>query len=178
MCAGDGIEPGNGISRKADAWFFETFVLGHSPGYQTYDPRFKLLQLLLRERRRDSRGRGAVSLTRPSTPTRSTAIAHACRRTARAWSIRDFSIGRRSRVASNSAYIMKQQHQELILTDILALFAANPLRPAYRSAPTAPRMILQRLFAGSKARKASSKIGHDSFAFDNEVRSTGHGNAT
>ncbi|MBG0803655.1 ergothioneine biosynthesis protein EgtB [Methylocystis sp. H4A] len=64
----------------------------------------------------------------------------------------------------------EQQHQELMLTDILSLFAANPLRPAYR--PTQPRSIpaprepLRWIdFAGGVY-----QIGHEGkdFAWDNE----------
>jgi len=65
----------------------------------------------------------------------------------------------------------EQQHQELMLTDILALFAANPLRPAYREeAPResgAPPLALHWLeFRGGLA-----DVGHDGFAFcfDNET---------
>jgi ergothioneine biosynthesis protein EgtB len=64
----------------------------------------------------------------------------------------------------------EQQHQELLLTDILALFAANPLRPAYRARrphpvepePPAPRWID---FPGGVR-----LVGHDGqgFAWDNE----------
>ena len=64
----------------------------------------------------------------------------------------------------------EQQHQELMLTDVLSLFAANPLRPAYRptasalhSAPCEPLRWID--FAGGVY-----PIGHQGkgFAWDNE----------
>jgi ergothioneine biosynthesis protein EgtB len=64
----------------------------------------------------------------------------------------------------------EQQHQELLLTDILSLFAAEPLKPAYRDAnpgiavgETAPLDFVS--FAGGVV-----AVGHDGngFAYDNE----------
>ena len=63
----------------------------------------------------------------------------------------------------------EEQHQELILMDILSLFAVNPLSPAYCDAwrpPLAARRALgDAAFAGGQV-----AIGHDGpgFAFDNE----------
>ncbi|MGB0086694.1 MAG: ergothioneine biosynthesis protein EgtB [Rhodomicrobiaceae bacterium] len=64
----------------------------------------------------------------------------------------------------------EQQHQELMLTDCLAAFAGNPLRPAYReeaSSPngTTPAEPLWMAFDGG-----IFPVGHDGegFAFDNE----------
>ena len=65
----------------------------------------------------------------------------------------------------------EQQHQELLLTDILHLFSLNPLRPAYRQRPPAPRLLsavapLQYSACGGGV----FEVGHtgDGFAFDSE----------
>lgn len=63
----------------------------------------------------------------------------------------------------------EQQHQELMLTDVLALFAANPLRPVYKkTTPAAP----QTAGAGfwRQVQGGLYEIGHrgHGFAYDNE----------
>ena len=63
----------------------------------------------------------------------------------------------------------EQQHQELLLTDILHLFSLNPLQPAYREAPPSPKAEPAPLqfVAG---RHGIVEIGHagEGFAYDNE----------
>ncbi len=73
----------------------------------------------------------------------------------------------------------EEQHQELLLTDMLHAFFTNPLRPAYRDEAAAeelPRTALKEQAAGREALKFQSfegglrEIGHDGdgFCFDNE----------
>jgi len=63
----------------------------------------------------------------------------------------------------------EQQHQELLLTDILHLFSLNPLQPAFREALPAPKAepVTLKFIAG---RHGIVEIGHagDGFAYDNE----------
>ncbi|MBX3627264.1 MAG: ergothioneine biosynthesis protein EgtB [Rhizobacter sp.] len=63
----------------------------------------------------------------------------------------------------------EQQHQELLLTDVLHLFSCHPLKPAYRAAESgasAPASPLQ----WHTFEEGVVQIGHDGagFAFDNE----------
>jgi len=116
-------------------WFFETFVLrDHLPGYRPFDERFAYLFNSYYEGEGDRHPRPKRGmLSRPSLDE------------VRAWRAHvDEALNR----ISDSDLVMaanllelglnhEQQHQELLLTDILASFAENPLEPAYGDLPGA-----------------------------------------
>jgi ergothioneine biosynthesis protein EgtB len=151
-------------------WFFETFVLGpHRPGFRQYReawaPLFNSYYVAAGPRHpRPERG----MLTRPTV------------REVYAWrSAVDGELqellrspeGQRPEVAAVAELGLQheQQHQELLLTDILHAFSRNPLGPTYRVA---------RLRAGAEEAPAGWRehpggvvsVGHPGggFAFDNE----------
>ena len=153
-------------------WFFETFILAkHLAGYRVFDDTFNYCFNSYYESLgpRQPRPRRGV-LTRPSSERVLAYRAHVDEGLARlcAGGVEPASeIARLIEVGINH----EQQHQELLLTDILSLFDANPLRPAYRTprprpaqnGPDAPCWIT---FAGG-----IHKVGHggDGFAWDNEA---------
>jgi len=119
-------------------WFFETFVLSrHLCGYQVFDPSFaycfnSYYESVGPRHPRPSRG----VLTRPTTEQVLAYRAHvdAALETLLERGDGDPDIDRLLEIGINH----EEQHQELMLTDILALFAGNPLRPAYLAAPEPP----------------------------------------
>jgi len=152
-------------------WFFETFILvPHAPGYRVFDDNFAYCFNSYYESagpRQPRPFRGM--LTRPSLDRVIDYRAHV-----------DAALGQLSRndglEAGEIARLVEiginheQQHQELMLTDILALFAANPLRPAYGEPA-------QRRDGGDTGDPVwvscpggIRNVGHDSdgFAWDNE----------
>lgn len=156
--------------RGHTTWFFEAIVLNpHIAGYTPYDPRYHYLfnsyyEALGTRHPRAERG----LLTRPTCEEIAAYRAHVdaamltfierCDETA--W-----------RAASPLILLglnHEEQHQELLLTDILHAFSCNPLLPAYRSdtpAPSAARPLAWIAFPGG-----THEIGHGggAFAFDNE----------
>jgi ergothioneine biosynthesis protein EgtB len=66
----------------------------------------------------------------------------------------------------------EQQHQELILTDVLHMLSCNPLKPAYAPSPEAADVATDaQALAWIEFAEGISDIGHDGsgFAFDNEM---------
>jgi ergothioneine biosynthesis protein EgtB len=115
-------------------WFFETFVLKpHLPGYRIFDDAFNYCFNSYYESQgpRHPRPKRGL-LTRPSAERVFAYHAHVDQALRALLSSDDQSRGEVARLVEIGIN-HEQQHQELMLTDILALFAANPLRPVYQS---------------------------------------------
>ncbi len=153
------------------AWFFETFILARCECYRLFDERFACLfnsyyQSVGPRQPRSQRG----LLTRPTCEEVFAYRAHVDA------GLRElFAEGGDEDPAIYSLIELglqhEQQHQELMLTDILSLFALNPLRPRYRAAheetPSAPAQPLGfECFSGGVY-----EVGHrgEGFCFDNET---------
>ncbi len=150
-------------------WFFESMVLtADASNYQVFDERFNFLfnsyyESVGARQPRPQRG----LLTRPTLGEVlayreyvDSAIAQLLQRAPAERALEVIELGCHH----------EQQHQELLLTDILHLFAQNPLRPAYQESVPLPvdpidRSQSYRSFAGGVL-----DIGHQgaSFAFDCE----------
>jgi ergothioneine biosynthesis protein EgtB len=154
------------------SWFFETFVLApHHAGYQVFDPRYNYCFNSYYEAhgaRHPRTERGL--LTRPAASDIRRYRNHVDEALQRL-----FASGKayEPQVASllEIGLHHEQQHQELLLTDILSLFAANPLRPAYNEAlATQCERQAARPMGWVSFSGGLYTIGHDAptFAYDNE----------
>ena len=152
-------------------WFFETFLLEPNlPGYRPFHPDFRYLynsyyQAVGAQFPRPRRG----LQTRPSLPEVHEYRAQVDAAMAELMARADDESWRKIAPLLELGLQHEQQHQELMLTDLLHLFSFNPLAPAYRpyrAAPARAAGLLDWLeFAGGKV-----EIGHggDGFAFDHE----------
>ena len=157
--------------RAHTTWFFEQFLLGeHCPGYKPFHPDYAFLfnsyyvsagPRHARHRRGDLTRPGAEQITAYRRYV-DAAVLNLLRSAGEAVLKRIASL---VEVGLNH----EQQHQELMLTDILHAFAQNPILPAYDSAwrfPASTRSGEDRIALN----EGIYTIGHgdDSFHFDNE----------
>ena len=156
--------------RAHTTWFFECFVLArHLPGYRPYNPDYNFLfnsyyDAVGERHARDRRG----LLTRPSAEEIADYRHYVDRAMSGLLDSGDPAEALRALVELGLQH--EQQHQELLLTDVLHLFAQNPLLPAYapfRSGRAEVRANTGFLsFDGDIAEIGKSGSG---FAFDNEM---------
>jgi ergothioneine biosynthesis protein EgtB len=152
------------------SWFFETMVL--TPGssrYRVFDDRFNFLFNSYYESvgARQPRAQRGL-LTRPTLKDVlayrehvDAAMAEVFKQVPAASVLKIIELGCQH----------EQQHQELLLTDILHLFAQNPLRPAYQDSVPLPVELRVNLKPASKSFAGGLyEIGHGGtgFAFDSE----------
>jgi len=156
--------------RAHTTWFFETFLLQPNlPGYKVFDARFAFLfnsYYVAAGPRHERPKRGLI--TRPSVSEVADYRVHV-----------DAAVDRLIGEASNTALpeILRileiglhheEQHQELMLTDILHALSQNPTLPAYDTGWQSPQAAAQAGYA--ELPEGIHTVGHqtDGYYFDNE----------
>jgi ergothioneine biosynthesis protein EgtB len=151
-------------------WFFEAMVLSpHVKGYRPFDDRFTFLfnsyyETLGARQPRPRRG----MVTRPALDEVYAYRAHVDEAVA---NLLGSQPTREVAELIELGCHHEQQHQELLLTDILHLFAQNPVRPAYRDlAPVSVETAVVRPLSFTDFEGGIVEIGHRGagFAFDSE----------
>jgi ergothioneine biosynthesis protein EgtB len=156
--------------RAHTTWFFEEFLLRpHLPGYQSPDPAFRYLFNSYYEQvgARHPRPKRGL-LTRPSADQVGAYRAHVDRHVERLLDTATDDLA--STVELGLQH--EQQHQELLVTDMLHAFAQNPIAPAihptWRDAGEAIEARLVAFEGGKLTLGAQPGAG---FTFDNETPS-------
>ena len=152
-------------------WFWEQFLLGeHSQGYQPYHPDYAYLfnSYYVSAGPRHARAQRG-HLTRPGADEVTAYRKHVDAAVAAFFSSADMEMLAKLEPLIEVGLNHEQQHQELMITDILHAFAQNPIPPAYESGwafPAADRTG----DAWVTLMEGIHTIGHtdNSFHFDNE----------
>ncbi|QJU56889.1 ergothioneine biosynthesis protein EgtB [Sphingomonas sp. AP4-R1] len=153
-------------------WFFETFVLrDHVAGHRPFDPRFAFLfnSYYEAEGERHPRAHRGM-LSRPSLAEILAWRAAVDEQMAAV--IDDLPCAVRDLIELGVNH--EQQHQELLLTDLLATFAENPIAPAIWEHPRPTPAPVPGAMGWIEGRDGPVMIGHDAsgeegaFAFDCE----------
>ena len=149
-------------------WFFEAFVLkAFLESYRIFDERFEYCFNSYYESvgARQPRGKRGL-LTRPSADEVrayrehvDAALERLCERGLEPWAAELIELGINH----------EQQHQELLLTDILSLFASEPLKPAYARATPGVAVTETAPLDWVAFDGGILAVGHDGegFAYDN-----------
>lgn len=150
------------------SWFFETFVLERMrPHYRPFHPQYKVLfnsyyNQVGQQHARPERG----LLSRPTVDELFQYRAYIDEQMAQ---LLDQDLAPELLNIIETGLHHEQQHQELMLMDLKHVFSCNPLRPAYRELPQAPRIAVPPVYWHEFPGGLDS-IGHagPGFAYDNE----------
>ena len=157
------------------SWFFEAVVLmAHAPGYQAFDSRFFHLfnsyyESLGPRHPRPQRG----LLTRPTLEQVHAYREHVDAAMQRLIGDAQTAMPREAEALVELGLQHEQQHQELLLTDIVHAFFCNPLLPAYLPAEGPALRLAATSAEGNWIDMPGGvvEVGHggEEFAFDNEA---------